>query len=88
MAMAEVVQLETGKPKDETKQQREIVALLENELEAAKSGQTQSIIMYIERIDGFHIAAAIWEGSLKTLGMAEMLKADIVRRIYEINNET
>jgi hypothetical protein len=84
--MAEVVQLETGKPKDETEQQRDIVYLLEGELEAAKAGQTQSIIMYVERTDGLHKSFLVWKGALKTLGMAEMLKADIIQMIYGIND--
>jgi hypothetical protein len=88
MAMAEVVQLETGKPKDETEQQREIISILERMLGDARDGQIQSVIIYVGRTDSFHQSFLVWEDALKTLGMVEMLKSDIVRAIYKMNDET
>jgi hypothetical protein len=84
--MAEVVNLSTGKPRDLNGDET-IIALLESQLEAAKQGLIDNIIMYVERKDGFHYGKYDFCGYLKGLGMAQMMVSEIEDKIRRDNGD-
>ena len=85
--MAEVVNLSTGKVRDAEEENKLIVDMLQSLLEEAKLGRINNIIAYIETKDGFHQSRFVWEGCLKALGMAELLKVDILKEIHKHNGD-
>jgi hypothetical protein len=47
----------------------------------AKAGQVQGFTAYVEDAHGYHRSLWAFEGSLKAVGMADMLKHDIMNFI-------